>query len=730
MRWPARWGALAWLPLAALAVGVCLQLTPLNERLSRPLTDWQQRLVAPAQAPAGVLVVDIDDAALDELRPLLGSWPYARDVYAVVVEQLRDAGARAVVLDLLLTDTRPGDAALARAIARPGAPVVLAAAGLQPLQGPASAAAERAPGLAPAPVAPPVPALAPAQAWTAFVLPAVSTWPAADQPPASGVVTTPLDDDGLLRRLPLWHAVGTQRLPTQALAVWQALAPAGVHQPSWPADAAGRVAPIWARPAAPVPALGFAQVAKLGLSALPADALGQRVRGQVVFIGSSALHASPVMTVHGQAQGTVVLAQTYAALRDGALLRPAAAWAQALLLALACLPVLATAWRGRTDLRADALAAGLGLVALLGVGLALAVGLHMPLPWAAPFAVLATGLLLSWLVHQRWQALTHRRLAAEAVQAAAANQAKSDFLANVSHEIRTPMNALLGVAELLAETPLTAVQQRHVQVFRDAGQTLQGLINDLLDIAKIEAGHLALNEEVFSLWALLRGQLALHRPRAQQKGLQLRLDLAPDLPDLVRGDAQRLAQALGNLLANAIKFTASGEVAVLARCAPEAGLHALCLAVSDTGLGIAPSKLASIFDPFVQADASVTRHHGGTGLGLSITRSIARLMGGDVTVRSQPALGSVFSLTVPLPAQGELQAPVPLPPPIAPAAVAGGGCRASARARARCWAAGAAGRRQRHEHPCLSHHAGATLRGARHRQQRPAGAGDGLPPCA
>ncbi|MES2717304.1 MAG: CHASE2 domain-containing protein [Pseudomonadota bacterium] len=644
-----------WLPLAALAAGLCLALTPLNGLLSRPLTDWQQRLLAPAQAPAGVLVIDIDDAALAALRPQLGHWPYARDVYALVVDQLRDAGARAVVLDLLLTDPRPGDAALARALARPGAPVVLAAAGLQPLQ--ASALAAQPAGPAP-----------PAQAWQAFVLPAASVWPAADRIPPLGVMTTPLDDDGLLRGLPLWHGAGDQRLPTQALAVWQALAPPGSSLPPWPVDAAGRVAPIWAAPAAQLPVLGFAQVVQVALGQQPVDGLARAVRGQVVFIGSSATFADPVMTVHGQTQGTVVLAQTYAALRDGALLHPGAVWAQALLLALALLPALATAWRGRADARTDAAAAGLALLALLAAGLVLAAGLHMPLPWAAPLTTLATGLLLSWLLHQRWLAQTHQRLAIAHAQAAAANQAKTDFLANVSHEIRTPMNALLGVSELLADTPLTPVQQRHVQVFREAGLTLQALIDDLLDIAKIEAGRLDLHDAPFSLRDLLQALLDLHRPRAQQKGLQLTLVLAPDLPDGVRGDAQRLAQALGNLLANAIKFTASGQVGLAARLAPEAGPHAVCLEVSDTGLGIAPSKLDAIFDPFVQADGSVTRLHGGTGLGLSITRSIARLMGGDVAVRSQPALGSVFSLTVPLPPTAWPAPPLAAPVAVEPAA--------------------------------------------------------------
>ncbi len=663
---------LAWLPLAALAAA--LAITPLDVQLSRPFTDLLQRLAAPRAPPAGVLLVDIDSAALDELRPVLGPWPYGRDVYALVVEQLRDAGARAVVLNLLLADSRDGDTALARAIDRPGAPVVLAAAGVQPEPAPAAAAP------------PAAGAALPAQAWQAFVLPAASLWPATGRAPALGVNTTPLDDDGRLRRLPLWHAAGAQRLPAQALAVWQALAPPGASAPAWPVDAAGRVAPRFAAPPAALPTLGFAQVVRAALGQAPGQALGQglgqglgpALRGQVVFVGSSALQAQPVMTLQGQMQGTAVLAQSYAALRDGQLLRPAAAWARALLLALALLPALATCWRGRAEARRDALAAAAALLLVLAAVWGLALGAQMPVPLTAALVCLASGLLLSLLLHQRGLRQLHRRLVEERAQEAAANQAKSAFLANVSHEIRTPMNALLGVAELLAETPLNPQQQRHVQVFREAGQTLHGLINDLLDIAKIEAGHLVLDERPFSLHGLLHSQLALHRPRAQQKGLQLTLELAPGVPDTVHGDPQRLAQALGNLLANAVKFTSRGGVALAVRPAPADGAMALCFEVSDTGLGIAPSKLASIFDPFVQADGSVTRHHGGTGLGLAITRSIATLMSGHVTVRSQPALGSVFCLTVQLPPAALPAVALPAAAPALPAAAlpaAGGGPR-------------------------------------------------------
>ncbi|OYU72305.1 MAG: histidine kinase, partial [Burkholderiales bacterium PBB5] len=180
-------------------------------------------------------------------------------------------------------------------------------------------------------------------------------------------------------------------------------------------------------------------------------------------------------------------------------------------------------------------------------------------------------------------------LAYERAVADAANQAKTTFLANVSHEIRTPMNALLGVAELLESTPLNDAQRRHVQVFRDSGETLHELINDLLDLSRIEAGRFELNEAPFSLHGLLAQVQALLGQRAEQKGLQLGLDLAPDVPDGVNGDRRRVQQALTNLVANAIKFAHTGSVHIGVACGAAPG--EVVFTVTDTGIGIVPSKL-------------------------------------------------------------------------------------------------------------------------------------------
>jgi signal transduction histidine kinase/ActR/RegA family two-component response regulator len=651
------WGVL----LAAALAGLLFTFTPLGEHASGGLRDAQLRLLAPRVAAHDVVVFDIDDASLAALSADFGPWPFKRDVYALVVEQLRDLGASAIAIDLLLADGRPGDEALARAVARPGAPVVLAAAGLpqaiDSLPPPARYSAQRdgPPDTAPDITLDTAPNTPPAQPWAGLLMPSATVWTGPAAPPI-GVMTTPLDDDGVLRRVPLWHAAGALALPALPLALRQATGQARPAAP-WAVDAAGGLHVAFAAPPGQAPVHPFAELAAVALGRQDAAVLRSVVQGRAVFIGSSALRADTVMTVQGQATGTAVLAQTYSALGGVGAVRPPSAAAQWLLLALALAPAAWAVARGRTQPRHDTTAAGAALLLMAAAaGCALWL-LRLPTLWATPLAALAAGWLAArWAHHraqQQAQQAEQQALAQQLAVAAQTSRAKSEFLSNVSHEIRTPMNALLGVAELLAATPLSPQQRRHVQVFRDAGQALLALINELLDLSRIESGRLELDPAPFSTRALLAHVDALLRPRAEAKGLVLLVDTGDALPDGVLGDRARLQQCLINLLGNAIKFTLRGRVHL--RCtAPAPGW--LEFEVTDTGIGIAPSKLETIFTPFAQADGSITRQFGGSGLGLSITRSMALLMGGSVAVRSAPGQGSEFTLRLPLP-PAELAAP-------------------------------------------------------------------------
>jgi PAS domain S-box-containing protein len=246
-----------------------------------------------------------------------------------------------------------------------------------------------------------------------------------------------------------------------------------------------------------------------------------------------------------------------------------------------------------------------------------------------------------------------KRVEAELQQAKAAaesaSRTKSDFLASMSHEIRTPMNAIIGIADLLAKTPLSPEQDKYVQIFRRAGDNLLNLVNDILDLSKVEAEQLELERTGFSLNDLLEKVKEMLAGRAQEKGLALVCEVAPDVPGDRVGDPTRLRQVLLNLVGNAIKFTESGEVTL--RVAPDADASfpgALRFTISDTGIGIPGEKLGAVFERFTQADSSTTRKHGGSGLGLTISKRLVELMGGRIWVESGVGKGSVFSFAVPL----------------------------------------------------------------------------------
>ncbi|WOB06138.1 response regulator [Piscinibacter gummiphilus] len=227
-----------------------------------------------------------------------------------------------------------------------------------------------------------------------------------------------------------------------------------------------------------------------------------------------------------------------------------------------------------------------------------------------------------------------------------ASRYKTEFLANMSHELRTPLNSTLILAKLLADNPhgnLSEEQVKYAQTISGAGNDLLTLINDILDLSKIEAGKVEVHVENIPLAAAVEGLVKALEPQAKQKGLALSFGIGEDVPSHLKTDGQRLGQILKNLLSNALKFTESGEVSL--RVSREAG--GVAFAVHDTGIGIAESQQELIFEAFRQADGSTHRKYGGTGLGLSISRDLARLLGGDITVQSTPGRGSVFTLHLP-----------------------------------------------------------------------------------
>lgn len=265
--------------------------------------------------------------------------------------------------------------------------------------------------------------------------------------------------------------------------------------------------------------------------------------------------------------------------------------------------------------------------------------------------LLALGLILKRLETACLACQQHAHLEevkAEALRAKAAaetaNKAKSEFLAMISHEIRTPMNGIIGLTDLMLYSEVSAVQGEYLQMIKSSSNALLDIINEILDFSRIDSGALVLNPVSFSIRALLHDTCLPLQVRAQQKQLAFRWELAADIPDLLMGDPGRLRQIMINLIGNAIKFTEQGEVVVtisLQSGAPAEQVY-LLFAVRDTGIGIPIEKQASIFQPFQQADSSITRAYGGTGLGLTISSRLVGMMGGQLQVESDLGQGSIF----------------------------------------------------------------------------------------
>jgi signal transduction histidine kinase len=252
--------------------------------------------------------------------------------------------------------------------------------------------------------------------------------------------------------------------------------------------------------------------------------------------------------------------------------------------------------------------------------------------------------------------ITARRATEDALRSAkdaaeAADGAKSRYLGVLAHEIRTPFNGMLGLIDVLKEEPLSTEGRENLDILGRSGETLMKLINDLLDFARFDSGRVELEQLSLEPTAFLKELCTLFRPAAEAKNLELRHAVRAEVPRVIITDPMRLRQVLCNLLSNAIKFTDKGMIEVTVESAPFAGASApgrcrLRFHVTDTGIGIPPDRLAHLFEPYVQADASVARKFGGTGLGLSISKRLAQLLGGGIRVQSQSGAGSMFMVEI------------------------------------------------------------------------------------
>jgi PAS domain S-box-containing protein len=291
-----------------------------------------------------------------------------------------------------------------------------------------------------------------------------------------------------------------------------------------------------------------------------------------------------------------------------------------------------------------------------------------PIPFGLDNAAAVLSISLEITVRKAAEVATHR--ARE--EAKAASRAKSEFLANMSHELRTPLNGVMGMLQILADTPLDQEQRQYAEIAIQSAQGMLALVNDLLDLSRIEAGGMPIQQEPLDLHDLLDSLCRVFHPTAQAKGVDLCCDVCPRVPRGMLGDPVRLRQVLFNLLGNAVKFTESGSVRLGVSSLPGpggSGPPRLLFSVADSGVGMSDDQLSRVFQPFVQGDGSATRRFGGAGLGLAITRRLLDLMAGRLSVATAPGQGAEFAFVLPLrlaepvfPAQPEPQAaPEPRP---------------------------------------------------------------------
>jgi len=295
---------------------------------------------------------------------------------------------------------------------------------------------------------------------------------------------------------------------------------------------------------------------------------------------------------------------------------------------------------------APMIAGGIRMATAEGYSLALMVVVSLAYQYLVHFRL--RGEYLEKLKTQELLESEARQLEMARQQSETANQAKSQFLANISHELRTPMSGVIGMTSLALDTPLNAEQRDYILTAKSSAEALMSLLNDLLDLSKIEAGRLDLEHTSFPLRQTVHDVVKVFQKQARDKGIELAVDIDPFLPDRLMGDPYRLRQVLINLVGNAVKFTGEGAVAVwVARETNSVHELAVHFAVVDSGIGIPTGQLGAIFEAFRQADDSTTRRYGGTGLGLSISRKLVELMGGHLQVESEEGKGSTFWFTVP-----------------------------------------------------------------------------------
>jgi signal transduction histidine kinase len=676
---------------AGLAVAATVGTTPLARQLDRWLGDRAAGLVAPALADAdgGSIVFDVDDRTLSDLTPLAGSWPYGRDTWARVVDYLRAQRPRGIVLAVRFAEPRAGDAELSAALDR--APGTVVAAATVPF----ALTADTATATSMAGLGWRAAADVPATPWADVNAPR----PELRRAGGVGVVTVQPDDDGVVRRVSLLHRAGNAILPAIGLAAvarqggaaavptveWTPSSGGGVLRVggrAFPVDEQGRAELWYPRTLDGLTTIRFDRLARAALTTNADPELTALVRDRRVFVGASALMLDySLQTPRGRIAGVDFARLSAVLLAQQRVLRPAT-WRWDLLLFLVAFAVPFAIDAARRDTPARLLLAPpVAWIAIAGIALALLLTLHQRTALVTPLvaALGATGALgMQELVRLRRE---RQRLVAERLAAERATDLKTRFVNHVAHELRTPLSAILGFGRLLGQDGSPSNERReYAQVIVRNSTHLLRLVNNLLDDARLETGHVAADPQPASVRQVVRDVVATIDGLPRSQGVEVLTRVEPDVPERLLIDELRVRQIVLNLVANAAKFTERGHIRVDLAWR----LGVLDIAVEDTGPGIEPDACDRVFEEFEFGSPAAARA-GGSGLGLSVSRRLARLMGGDLILASTtPGAGARFLLTVPAavapaaepvpaaPAKGALvTATASVPEPAGPAAAGG-----------------------------------------------------------
>jgi signal transduction histidine kinase/CheY-like chemotaxis protein len=646
-----RWQRNLLVATAALGLALLLAQTAIFHRLDLEMLDLQMRMLSPPQDMSGVVGIDVDEKSMDVLEGRLGAWPYDREVFALVTDFLHEAGATAIIYDIVFAEARKGDAAFGAAIKR-AARVALPAA-------PNSAYSfERGPAYEArlARLAWSTDIRLPHVPWPDITLPVEALSVYSDQRVLTGAIAINLDPDGVLRRMALFHESRGYLLPAQPLAALfagETIPPiaydgkrgtARIGKFEFPLDEQGEVLLRYSAPAEPAVLLPFYQIVLAALNAPGGEAIRARIQGKKVFIGSTAARLNDFRaTPTGIVAGLQILMQASVMFERGEVLLPPSQRWNLLLTAIAlAIPLLFF----HRMVRMHPLAGIATSLFMSGVVIVLSALLftrgQAVLPLFPLAAGLAAHLLLSlvrlYALRQERQRLTFEKLAAEE-----STRLKSQFMSHMTHELRTPLTAILGFNRLIGEGRPDGMQQAHYQsLVEKNGRHLLTLINNILDAARIEAGQMSVTCAPTTIREVIEEAVDTLQPLAREKNLQFTAHVTDHVPARLDVDGLRLKQILLNLAGNAIKFTTRGAVGVGVAWANDT----LTIRVTDTGPGIPQAALERIFQPFDQGDASALRRLGGSGLGLAISRSLCELMGGSLSVESSLGKGTSFIATL------------------------------------------------------------------------------------